>query len=763
MPFYSHPNKLLIDHLKEVYEINKGLFDYANREVYRVLSLCHDFGKYTTYFQRHLFNGETSELSHHGFISAVFGGYVSLKLLKGVYPLYIYLAILHHHGNLESPSEHLPKNFKEINEGDLWVLDKLNILKKQMEDIKKNKEEIYKDYEKVGLGQLFMDFLEENVEDILKEIRKIHFKLEREQSEIHYVNLLYFYSALISADKLSASNTVVPDELGVVEYKKLDDERQKRIQGKQDINGIRSSIFKSVIEGIEKNKEKSIFTITAPTGTGKTYAGFFAALKLRELLGDRRRIIYSLPFTSIIDQNYDVLEDLFSKFDEYNRAKGRYLIKHHSMADVEYIDESRDYSKTQEELLIETWDSGVVVTTFVQLLETLVGNRNRMLKKFVSLKGSILLLDEVQAIDIKYYPLIDFIFNMAVKHLDVKIIMMTATKPAILEGACELLEGCEKYFSLFNRTKLIPRLEGISVGEFIEEFKENIRDKSYLIVCNTINQSLEIFDGLKDLDRDVYYLSTNLVPKHRRDRIIEVSERLKKGDNIILVSTQVVEAGVDFDFDVVIRDLAPLDCIIQCAGRCNRNGKKEVGEVYVYKMLDEKGELFSKHVYGNTSVNITKELIENREVIYEKDYYNLINKYFREVVKNKQKDASKGYIESIKRLNFTGEDKYAVGKFSLIENNPGYIDVFVEVDDEAVDILNRYFEILSIKNYEKRREEYLKIKNDLNKYFISVPSKMFKRFEDRYGILVLPKIAIQDNYDMNTGFIREKNETFILF
>lgn len=227
MPFYSHPDKLLIEHLKEVYDINKGLFGDEDGEVYRVISFCHDFGKYTTYFQRHLFGKETSELSKHGFISAIFGGYVALNLLKEPYPLYVYLAILHHHGNLETPLEHLPKNFKKIDEGDIWVLDKINIFKKQMEDIKKNKDEIYKDYEMVGLGQIFNDFLEEDVLDILKELRKIHFKIERQESEIHYVNLLYFYSALISADKLSASNTKVLDDIGVIEYYRLNREREE--------------------------------------------------------------------------------------------------------------------------------------------------------------------------------------------------------------------------------------------------------------------------------------------------------------------------------------------------------------------------------------------------------------------------------------------------------------------------------------------------------------------------------------------------------
>ncbi|TDT51933.1 CRISPR-associated helicase Cas3' [Fonticella tunisiensis] len=761
MEFYSHPDKLLIDHLKEVYGINNDLLYGEQKEAYRIIALCHDFGKYTTYFQRHLFKGESSELTKHGFISAVFGAFAALKLLSGAHPLYAYLAILHHHGNLESPSESLPKNFKGIDETDLWVKDKLNVVKKQTEDIRQNKDVIYNDYEKLGFGEIFNEFLETSVEDVLLNLRKIHFSLERREEEVHYINLMCLYSALISADKISASNTQIPEE-GYITFDKLEDVRQQKIKGKNDLGGIRSDIFRKVMDGISRNFNKSMFTITAPTGTGKTYAGFFAALKLREILGDRRRIIYALPFTSIIDQNYEVIKEIFNEIEDYRLSESRFLIKHHSMADVEYNDENMDYSKAQSELLIENWESSVVVTTFVQLLESLVGVRNRMVKKFVNIKGSIILLDEVQAIDIKYYPLVDFIFEMAAKYLDVKIIMMTATKPAILKDAVELLDGCEKYFNLFDRTRIIPKLSSITVQEFVDEFKQNLEYKSYMIVCNTINQSIEVFNGLSNLDRDIYYLSTNLVPKHRKQRIEEIVERLKNGDKIILVSTQVVEAGVDFDFDVVIRDLAPLDSIIQCAGRCNRNGVKDKGDVYVYRMVNEEGEPFSKHVYGTASVNITRKILEGFEYINEKDYYELINAYFKEVTKNKAMDLSEGIIKSIKRLNFS-KDKYPVAKFSLIENNAGYIDIFIEIDEEARGILERYFKILSIKDFEKRRERYLEIKNELNKYFISVPKNMFKRFDNRHGILVLPFEGIDDNYNKNTGLIRDQNESYMIF
>lgn len=764
MQFYSHPDVLLINHLKDVFDINEKLFNAEEKEVYKIIAFCHDFGKYTTYFQRHLLNQETSELSKHGFISAVFGSFIALKKFNNYYPIYVYLSILHHHGNLETPTEHLPANFKRIDDGDFWVKDKVDIFYKQLEDIKKNKEYILKDYETVGFGKYFNEFLDVRVEDVLLSLRKLHYKLDRVNDELHYVKVMCFYSALISADKLSASKTYVPN-IGFADYEILDIARLEKIKDKKDINGVRSEIFNKVIYGIENNKDKNMFTITAPTGTGKTYAGFFAALKFRQQIGNNRKIIYALPFTSIIDQNYDVLEELFLKIDEFQKSKGRFLIKHHSMADIEYIDENRDYSKSQEELLIENWDSGVVVTTFVQLLETLIGNRNRMLKKFIGLKGAIILLDEVQAIDIKYYPLIDFVFNMACNNLDLKIIMMTATKPAILSGAVELLGECEKYFKLFNRTRLIPKLNSITIDHFLEEFKSRLENKSYLIVSNTINQSLEIYKGLKDLEIDVYYLSTNLVPKHRKQRIEEINKRLKKGDKIILVSTQVVEAGVDFDFDVVIRDLAPLDSIIQCAGRCNRNGLKEIGDVYVYKMVDDDANLFSKHVYGLTSVNITREILEGYDEIKESEYYNLINSYFEKVIEKKEKDTSRGFIDSIKKLLYT-DNKYAISRFSLIEDNTGYIDVFIEVDDEATKTLEKYSEVLTIEDFQRRREEYLKIKNDLNKYFISVPNKMFKKFtktQSTKGIFVLPHIAIEEYYDINTGLIRDNKETYMIF
>ncbi len=227
----------------------------------------------------------------------------------------------------------------------------------------------------------------------------------------------------------------------------------------------------------------------------------------------------------------------------------------------------------------------------------------------------------------------------------------------------------------FERTKLVPKIEKVTIDEFVDEFISNMEEKSYMIVCNTIRQSLEIYEKLKDIDRDVYYLSTNILPIHRRNRIKEIEERLKNNDNIILVSTQVVEAGVDLDFDVVIRDIGPIDSIIQCAGRCNRNSRNKIGSVYIYFMIDDNENNFGKYVYGNTIMDISREVLEGKEEILEEDYFKLINEYFNEIKQNKSQRVSNGLINAIEKLDFS-EGEYSVDKFSLIQNNPGYIDVF---------------------------------------------------------------------------------------
>ncbi|MGM9977702.1 MAG: CRISPR-associated helicase Cas3' [Clostridium sp.] len=794
MEFKSHPDKLLRTHLSEVLENAKFFGEDAFNKATEVICLCHDFGKYTTYFQNYLETKEKNdEKSNHSFISAICGAYIGFKVIgeDNNLPLLIYESILHHHGSIESLEENLPKENKKISAEDGIVFrNKIKIAKLQIEDMKNNLEDIKKDYDIFNYGELIASFVNDcNVEEILFKLKKLYLRRKKqikranEDGSKDYFKFLNMYSMLIGADKFSASNTPVIKRRDV-SFNALDKSRKERIKkalnkdckaekniskeenSRPSINKIRTEIYEDIQKEIEENYDKKILSITAPTGTGKTYSGFFAAEKLKELLGDNRRIIYALPFTSIINQNYDVIYNLISdSVENFDEVSSEYIIKHHSLTDKDYKSEKSNIDILKAELLIENWSSSIIVTTFVQLLETLISNKNRMLKKFSAFNHSIILLDEVQAIDLKYLGLVDFILRKAVEELDCRIITMTATKPILLSDGHELLSDYKKYFSYFNRTKINYNPNKVTIDEFIDDFIEEIKDESYLIICNTIGESLEIYKKLEDIPREVMYLSTNILPIHRKEKIKEIEDKLKLGEKLIVISTQVVEAGVDFDFDNVIRDIAPIDSIIQAAGRCNRHNKKACGEVNVVNICNSKERLYGDMVYGKMQIMISKEILNEYKEIEESQYLDLIEKYFLKAEENKNKDVSKKFIESINLLNFTGEDEYTISKFSLIEEKGNYVDVFFRINEEAEQVYLEFIDLIKDKDLENRRKRQLKIRAKLNDYTLSIPYKYASRINVNKEdiILSLPKEGCEEYYFDDIGFKREDGEEYMIF
>lgn len=794
MEFKSHPDKLLRTHLSEVLENAKFFGEDAFNKATEIICLCHDFGKYTTYFQNYLETKEKNdEKSNHSFISAICGAYIGFKVIgeDNNLPLLIYESILHHHGSIESLEENLPKENKKISAEDGIVFrNKIKIAKFQIEDMKKNLEDIKKDYDSFNYGDLIASFVNDcNIEEILFKLKKLYLRRKKqikranEDGSKDYFKFLNMYSMLIGADKFSASNTPVIKRRDV-SFNALDKSRKERIKkalnkdckaekniskeenSRPSINKIRTEIYEDIQKEIEENYDKKILSITAPTGTGKTYSGFFAAEKLKELLGDNRRIIYALPFTSIINQNYDVIYNLISdSVENFDEVSSEYIIKHHSLTDKDYKSEKSDIDILKAELLIENWSSSIIVTTFVQLLETLISNKNRMLKKFSAFNHSIILLDEVQAIDLKYLGLVDFILRKAVEELDCRIITMTATKPILLSDGHELLSDYKKYFSYFNRTKINYNPNKVTIDEFIDDFIEEIKNESYLIICNTIGESLEIYKKLEDIPREVMYLSTNILPIHRKEKIKEIEDKLKLGEKLIVISTQVVEAGVDFDFDNVIRDIAPIDSIIQAAGRCNRHNKKACGEVNVVNICNSKERLYGDMVYGKMQIMISKEILNEYKEIEESQYLDLIEKYFLKAEENKNKDVSKKFIESINLLNFTGEDEYTISKFSLIEEKGNYVDVFFRINEEAEQVYLEFIDLIKDKDLENRRKRQLKIRAKLNDYTLSIPYKYASRINVNKEdiILSLPKEGCEEYYFDDIGFKREDGEEYMIF
>lgn len=771
--FESHEDKLLKVHLQETMENAKHRLKSSWDKTAEVACLCHDFGKYTIYFQNRLKYGDRNdERADHSYISALFGAYAGMRLLKEEnHVFYVYHAILCHHKSVSSLRDGLLETDKKGVEIPKAFQRKLDIVYQQIEDMKSHKAEILQDYASWNYDRIVEEFLDaSDLVNLIRKLGKLAYGIESrfKQNAENYIYFQSLYSALIAGDKFSASNTpmISPCEMPFVT---LNESRrisiEKRTEGVISKMGeVREEIFTNIMNSIEAQADRSyLYSITSPTGTGKTYAGFFAAVKLNERLGGGRKIIYALPFTSIINQNFNDIYELYAReISDFEKQSGPYLMKHHSLSDVDYQTENYDVDKQKAEMLRENWTSNVIVTTFVQVLETLIGNRNRMLKKFNEFRHSILILDEVQAIPIELLRVADYVLREAARLLDCKIILMTATRPLLLTEAKELLPEYEKYFRVFCRTKLTYKPGRMTVDEFTEEFLEQVENKSYLIVCNTIQESLLIYNDLKRVlpKQRLFYLSANLLPCDRDERIKEI-EKSFATLNPIVISTQVIEAGVNLSFDYVIRDLAPLSSIIQAAGRCNRHGKKALGLVRVVELTNgRKG--YGQMIYGNMQINITKQLLEQKQEILESEYLELIHEYFQKINSCVSRD-SDNYIRSIQKLVFTDE-KYAIDKFHLIEEKGAYVEVYFRIDENAERLYQKFLHAVREKDKKKKYETMLELNPKMSAYTLSIPEKYASRINHVKEEIIwsLPMEGCNANYCRDTGFKR-KGEDYLVF
>lgn len=837
--FYSHPEILLKDHLKIVGENAKSFIEKTSinqkeflSDIACIIGKCHDFGKYTSFFQDYLLKGKNKgSLSHHSMLSALFAAYIVDRFLKKksdtdseirkFLPLITYIVVHRHHGDLKSPEEIIPsrielKDYPSLTKMNNSLRTAIVNLNKQINNIKENSQIIQTELHEIGVlseGDSLSNFIE-NFLDILRMLADLRYALlegddlsEDIKINLYFITLL-LYSALIDADKktagrdeiIRASRKNIPSNL-VDEYIS-----KKFVDDNREINEMRREIYNRVMERINNlSLENKLFTLTAPTGLGKTLTALSFALKLREKIKKEKnlipRIIYSLPFINIIEQNYNVFSEVLNLLPDFNENTSAYLIKHHHLADLEYKegDEFRPIEETI--LLIESWESEIVVTTFVQFLHSVIAFKNSFLKKFHNIVGSIIILDEVQTIPIEYWDLVDKVLTGLTEFLDCRIILMTATKPLLLsEKAIELLEDNEVYFKKLNRIILKPDLgknsnQEFTNEEFIDCFGRKIEEEASLIVLNTIRKSIEIYMTIKEKmnyigfvefekkidapeklnseDDDflenliekfedkkiVVYLSTNITPIQRAIRIKFLKKFMEKGGKPILVSTQVVEAGVDLDFDLVFRDIGPLDSIIQVAGRCNRNYRHlNPKEVYILKFKEG----YPEKVYGLVHLWIVSKLLTHE--LEEKNFFDLINKYFSEVKKRISSDESNNIFNAILKLNFYHSLlEKDIRSFNLIKESGKFFDIFIELDKTSVEIKDRFInEVLNETDINKKRNCYYTIKKILKEYTISVrQERLRKNFPIVIdGFTFVPYNQLNDYYDLETGYKYSQSPMF---
>jgi CRISPR-associated endonuclease/helicase Cas3 len=800
MNYYSHSkenedgqvegSKLLKKHicgvrekaLQQFYDaVNFGGNNEQLKELVKIAANFHDLGKYTSYFQHYLLNQPPVDhtLKQHARI----GSYTAYNLLKEKDEkkalIALYLIFLHHSkllalkdlaGKIDSQAQRVFDHQK----GDL--ISAITTIEDEL---------------KIYSLQELLQFPDS------RSIRKqAKLWVKKNQHIADYFLINYLFSLLIEADKLDASDTNrynlkavkdswVDERFGIPD-----------LSGFQNLTGLSNNELRNYCRAKvashlqdEDILDQKLFTLTAPTGIGKTMTALDFALKLKAKMRKERshepQIIYALPFINIIEQALDEYQKTLCS-DEIR------VLGHYQFADIFCFQSDSDEEKYHQKLMkLDTWQGDIVITSFVQFFETAISNRNKMLKKFNHLAGSIIILDEVQTLRLDQMPLLGATLYYLAKFLGSRIIMMTATKPKIFklaeqeilkaEGeivhAKELLANHEDIFAIYERTAIHPMLNCLPEDKEIKTeylVNETFDSKwssivACIIVCNTVNRSIKVYEEIqkyldkKGFSNDTFYLSTNIIPAIRESRIECLKKALKDGKAPILIATQVVEAGVDLDFDIGFRDLGPIDSIIQVAGRINRNDDVERREAPLY--IVDLGDC--QTIYGQMTYQQAKKALEVKSVIPESNYLEIIEKYFDDISDRSSFHLSRSYFNSMKSLKYDSDEPkedYAISNFSIIEESNIYCAVFIELDEHAKDLREKY--LLKIKGVLSKAEFDRKYKMDFQQHIISVPhyytEDLLPLNEYEENILVVSKEVLSEYYNIETGFKRQRETKSIM-
>jgi CRISPR-associated endonuclease/helicase Cas3 len=643
----SHPDKLLCIHLKGVSSSTKRIIEETYTRISTTILLSdltrlaytigatHDIGKGTPYFQKYLLDNTADInpfLKSHSMISSLYCSWLILNdpTISDTNRKYLALAaslvIQGHHGSLKSRTNYV-KNLDYFSDNEIFS--------RQVEALKENNIEEIEQITTMDLGlkgfKEFINCWQDHLYDFNRNIILLG-KLSYLDPKEPYFMINLLYSALLDADISDAGGIIQPARLEIdsdiikdyiVSLQSNDDAKE--------INILRNILFRHIDnKSITEVLDHQIFTLTAPTGLGKTLASMNFALNIRRRLiqekGFTPRIIYVAPFISILDQNMEVLQKALLQEGPEN---SNLLLMHHHLASVNYRTrlEDESYSTSQSEFLTHGWNAEVIVTTFIQFFNTIFGRYTSQLRRLNNLVGSIIILDEIQSIPFGLWDAVRQALLFLSERFNFTIILMTATKPLIFaDNETKEIASNEIIQNLPARVSFqLRNQQQITLDQFCLEMNKQVRnnkDKNILIELNTINTAKQIFDSVSSNNHEIFFLSSQIIPKHRRPRISEIKERLepKSLKRIILVTTQVIEAGVDFDFDIAIRDIAPIDSIVQTAGRCNRNGKRNANEspFYIYRLVDDKSGHnidFAKYVYGEVSIDIAQSLLNTEKNI----------------------------------------------------------------------------------------------------------------------------------------------------
>jgi len=628
--------------------------------------LLHDIGKYSAKFQRRI-HGSGEAVDH-----ATAGAQLCLQLGKekgGFYVAPAYCIAGHHAG--------LPDTGTSADAGDRGTF--AGRMKKKIEDFGAYREEI-------------------SVPPLMPPDFLMGCKKDPTFPMSFLIRMLY--SCLVDADYLNTEDFMKHGETGRVAGESIPVLLEKlnghiadwlANEEKDTINGRRTEILKSCME--KGKQRKGLFRLTVPTGGGKTVASLAFALNHAAEHG-MKRVIYVIPYTSIIEQNAKVFSDILGKEN---------VLEHHSGIDYESTDEL-----LPKQLAAENWDLPVVVTTNVQFFESLFSHKSSKCRKLHHMANSVIIFDEAQMLPNDYLLPCIAAMEELIRRYRSSIVLCTATQPSLkpfFSEDMQCLELCprmEEQFRFFKRAHF-RYLGKITEDMLLEKLKT---EKQALCILNTKNNVQRLYEKIKG--EGVYHLSTFMYPEHRQKRLAAIRDRLKANEKCIVIATSLVEAGVDLDFQTVYRELAGIDSMIQAAGRCNREGKRDAQSSFAcYFQLEEVHRIPGQE----QQIDTAKQVIRKYEDITSLE---AVQEYFARLYgfKGAALDKKKILEEFQKgRFGFT-----TVGKeFKLIEQNTKTI--LIPMEARAKEIA----EELRIKGASK------KLLREAQKYCVNVYDNLFQK------------------------------------
>lgn len=546
-PGSQQRTQLLEIHSQQVALRSKTFADeFGMAEWGQVIGLLHDKGKEKNAFQQHILkeSGMDPGIRVEGDYRHAYVGALIAKMLFPKHYLLMVNALMGHHRGL-------------YDDGDMK-----EVLKLQMPD------------------------------DVAIEEIQAQLEIPRLENpkDIHHLERM-LYSCLVDADYLDTEAFMQPEQSKLrgnhESLKVLEGKLEAYLSGLKnrapdtEVNRIRNEVQQWCIE--ESEKEQGFYSLTVPTGGGKTLASVLWAIK-HAIKNDLKRIIIAIPYTSIITQTASVLRSIFGEEN---------VLEHHSNVDRT---KSNDNELSQKQrLAIENWDYPIIVTTNVQLFESLFSNKPSDCRKLHNIAKSVLILDEVQTLPTEFLqPIIDT-FDTLKRVFGVSILFTTASQPVLsgiilgsnpfvsFEGLSQIHEIVPREANLHDRLRRVRIVFEDERKNYDEVAGQIARHPRALCIVNTRNDAKEIYTRLPK-DGMCLHLSRMMCPDHVRETIDMVKAALKDPSNNVIrvVATQLIEAGVDIDFPVVFRQEAGLDSILQAAGRCNREGRLEQGETFVF-------------------------------------------------------------------------------------------------------------------------------------------------------------------------------------